>query len=285
MIQPIGSLFSRAGEELLKMWQVQVEPGRRLLQCHSHTRFEIVLVESGGGDYTTDCGVLPMEPGDVFVFASNEFHCITDVKPEGLVITNLHFEPRYILTDAGETLGKSNINFCFGHQKGFENRLPDSRELAGLMMDIRRELTEQGAEYALAVRSLLNLFIVRLLRHHGYEAEQHGAPQLSGILRAMGYIDEHLGEAMRLEDISAAAGMSPNYFSTLFKRLCRVTLWDYIIARRVEKAIRLICADSGQTMLEIALACGFNNTANFNKAFRKQTGLTPTHYRTADDWF
>jgi len=33
------------------------------------------------------------------------------------------------------------------------------------------------------------------------------------------------------------------------------------------------------TMLDIALSCGFNNTANFNKTFRKLTGMTPTDYR------
>lgn len=37
------------------------------------------------------------------------------------------------------------------------------------------------------------------------------------------------------------------------------------------------------TMLDIALACGFNNTANFNKAFLKLTGMTPSDYKKAED--
>ena len=32
-------------------------------------------------------------------------------------------------------------------------------------------------------------------------------------------------------------------------------------------------------MLDIALACGFRNTANFNKTFRKYMGITPSQYK------
>jgi AraC-like DNA-binding protein len=33
------------------------------------------------------------------------------------------------------------------------------------------------------------------------------------------------------------------------------------------------------TVLEIACRCGFHNTANFNRAFLRFTGLTPSEYR------
>ena len=38
-------------------------------------------------------------------------------------------------------------------------------------------------------------------------------------------------------------------------------------------------------MINIASECGFNNTANFNKAFKKFTGMTPTEYRESGDIF
>ena len=153
-----------------------------------------------------------------------------------------------------------------------------------LFRGIEQEIREKPAEYPLEIRSLLNLLIVEIIRHHGYAAEgQTGLPQLPGILKAMAFIDAHLEEPLSLPDIAAVAGISPNYFSTLFKRICNVTLWDYITAKRVEKAIHMICEETDRTMLEIALACGFNNTANFNKAFKKQTGMTPSRYRGAGD--
>ena len=38
--------------------------------------------------------------------------------------------------------------------------------------------------------------------------------------------------------------------------------------------------DSDRNILDIAMLCGFNNTANFNRAFRKVTGKTPKEMRT-----
>lgn len=288
MVHTLGELTSRTGEVLLKMWQVRVVPGKRVLQRHSHTQFEIVLVNCGRGSYTTTAGVKVMEPGDMFIFASNEFHCITEVGGDGLEITNLHFEPRYLLMEGADSLSQANQNFCFAHAKSFGNRIPKDEcgLLREMFCELQQEMTAKRPEYPVSVRALLNLMAVRLIREHGYSAEQSGSmPQLSGILKAMDYIDSHLVEPLTLQEISTAAGISPNYFSTLFKRLCHVTLWDYITAKRVEKAIHLICGDSGMTMLEIALTCGFNNTANFNKAFRKQTGMTPTCFRNTEDPF
>jgi AraC-like DNA-binding protein/quercetin dioxygenase-like cupin family protein len=288
MVRTLGELHSRNGDVLLKMWQVSVEPGKRVLQRHNHMQFEIVLVNSGSGKYTTNDGVKDMEPGDMFVFASNEFHCITEVGETGLVITNLHFEPRYLLADGVDSFSQSNQNFCFAHAKNFGNKIlkEDAGILRDLFCEVQNELTGKAAEYPVSVRALLNLMAVRLIRNHGYSSEQAMAtPQLLGVLQAMSFIDAHLEETLTLSDISAAAGVSPNYFSTLFKRICHIALWDYITAKRVEKAIRLICGDFSMTMLEIALSCGFNNTANFNKAFRKQTGMTPTDFRNAEDPF
>ena len=96
MQKPIGQLLLGSGDPLLKMWDVDVELRNRPFVKHSHSRFEFTVVVSGSGEYTTERTVYPMEPGDVFVYSSNEVHCITKVGPEGLYMSNLHFEPRYL---------------------------------------------------------------------------------------------------------------------------------------------------------------------------------------------
>lgn len=99
------------------------------------------------------------------------------------------------------------------------------------------------------------------------------------LLRAMAYIDEQFCTAVSLSDI-AAAGLTPTYFSALFKQLNGTSLWEYITVKRVEKAASLISLPAFDgTMLSVASLCGFNNTANFNKAFKKVTGMTPTDFR------
>lgn len=285
MIREIGQLVSGNGETLLKMWSVFVDPGRRMLRQHSHTRFELVLVRHGSGRYTTADREWPMEPGDMFVFSSNEFHCISQAGDTGMEIINLHFEPGYLLEDGENSLAQHHAGFCFSHDPKFENRIPADKAVTmrQFFQQMATELELQKPEYGLSVRSILNLLLIHLLREHGYQSSLETQPHFPGIVRAMAYIEAHLSEPLTLAEIAGVAGVSPNYFSTLFRKICNLSLWDYITARRVEKSIRMICEDSGQTMLEIALACGFNNTANFNKAFRRQTGLTPSGYRKNQD--
>ena len=44
----------------------------------------------------------------------------------------------------------------------------------------------------------------------------------------------------------------------------------------------MLCNNDGLSVLEVATKVGFNNTANFNKAFKKHTGMTPKEVRNPD---
>lgn len=72
--------------------------------------------------------------------------------------------------------------------------------------------------------------------------------------------------------------MSRTYFCTVFKKLNGISPWDYITIKRIEKSIGLI-KNEDMSMLEVACACGFNNSTNFNRSFKKVTGKTPGEYR------
>ncbi len=282
MLTEIGTVTSSDGLPLLHMWQVAVPPGERPLRKHSHLCFEITRVGSGTGVYTVGENQYPMEPGDVFVFGSSEQHCITAVGPD-LSITNLHFEPRFLWGSAADSLSEENSNFCFARSEKFINRIPaaDASGLVGLLAEIEGELCTQGAEYGLSVKSWLNLLIIRLIRDHGYTGEDARLrrQKLHSLRRVITYIDLNPADPMTLESLSAMAGMSPNYFSALFHKTSGITLWDYISARRIDRAIRLLTEDAPPNLIDVAAQCGYNNSANFNKAFKKITGMTPREYR------
>lgn len=284
-VENTGEIFSQNGDILFKMWHAVVDPARREFRRHCHTRFEITLVASGSGIYSTPAGVFPMQPGDVFVFSGNEWHCITEIHDSGMEIINLHFEPRYLMGNSHDSLSVRHADFCFAHSADFKNRIPaaDAADLAGRILEMEKELREQPEEYALCIKSHLNLLLISLIREHGYCTES-SVHSMGKLLNGLAYIDNHFTESLTLEEIAAAAGMAPTYFSALFKKLCNIPLWHYISTRRIEKAARMILDDNFDgTMLEVALSCGFNNTANFNKAFRKCTGMTPSAYKQSGD--
>ena len=92
------------------------------------------------------------------------------------------------------------------------------------------------------------------------------------------YINEHLDGELRLAQLASIAHVSPAYFSTLFKRFNGLSPVEYIVHKRVQRAIEYIRTTS-MSMTEVAMACGFNNSTNFYKSFRKVTGRTPVSYR------
>ena len=282
MQKNIGEILLRSGKPLLKMWGVDVPPQVRPYTKHCHTQFEISVVEQGTGTYQTERGTYPMEQGDVFVFSSNEIHSITAVGSGGLSITNLQFDPRYLGEEFFESTGENNLSFCFFHALSFRNRIvaEKAESIRQHHSAIKEEFLQKRSQHSLSVRAHLQLILVELLRNHGYQDPDTLRCGHGDMLKVFDYIDRHLTEEITLGMVAEAAGLSPNYLSHLFKKVNGVSLWEYITASRVERASQLICSHGrGMTMLEIALQCGFNNTASFNKAFKKHKGITPRELR------
>ncbi len=286
MTETIGEIRHPQKGQMLKMWKVSVPAGKRTPYRHFHSRFEISLVTSGSGVYHTDSGAYSLKAGDMMVFASNEYHSISEVGEKGLFFTNLQFEAAYLEGRSLDRLTDESSGFFFFHSPTFENRIKaeNAGALRHLFCSLAEEVARAEAEQQLAVKSYLNLLICELIRNHGYLDRGGKALRFTDTVRAMEYIEEHLSERLTLEEISAVAGMTPNYFSALFREQRGVTLWEYITSKRVEQAMELIAADRSMNMLDVALSCGFNNTANFNKAFKRQTGVTPSFFRKHRDY-
>lgn len=290
MIQEIGKIQASSGENLLRMWITYVDFFRRPVLHHSHIQFEISLILKGTGEYHVGDMAYPMEPGDMFVFTSREAHYITQARQTDLVLLNLQFEPRYLFGSSKDSLSESNILLCFSHSPRFQNRIPaeNTGALPALFQQIRQELETPKAEANLMVKSLLNLFLIRLIREHHFTDDIFSVTRqhMHAIRNALEYIEDNISAPLSLSAIAQTARMSPNYFSTVFKRFVGISLWDYITGKRIELAVRLLLDENTRhTVLDIALQCGFNSTASFNKAFRNQTGITPSEYRSKADGF
>ena len=98
--------------------------------------------------------------------------------------------------------------------------------------------------------------------------------------RVLAYIDEKADENLRLADLARAAGMSVFHFAKLFKRSTGQSPHQYALARRIEKAKRLL-RQEGVSVLEVSARTGFLDQRHFTKVFRRFTGVTPTAYRAA----
>jgi AraC-like DNA-binding protein len=122
--------------------------------------------------------------------------------------------------------------------------------------------------------------ILHLMTQH--LAEQafsfQGIPHLSALKRAERYIQNNFSRKLSLKEIAAISGLSPPYFSTIFKKEMGENLSAYVNHLRVEKASNLL-AETNMPLGKISLACGFEDQSWFSKIFKHYTGTNPAKYR------
>ncbi|MBQ8089027.1 MAG: helix-turn-helix transcriptional regulator [Clostridia bacterium] len=63
---------------------------------------------------------------------------------------------------------------------------------------------------------------------------------IEGIQASIDYMEAHLEEELRMEDIASMAGLSPFYFQRIFGALCNMTVGEYLRARRMTIAAQAL---------------------------------------------
>lgn len=96
--------------------------------------------------------------------------------------------------------------------------------------------------------------------------------------KAKRYINAHLSEDISVANIAELFFVSPTYFSRLFKRTTGQGCNEYIVQKRIERACVLLETTNFSTG-KIAGMVGYSDTNYFSMAFKKQRGVSPTHYR------
>lgn len=137
---------------------------------------------------------------------------------------------------------------------------------------------------AAVVDALSTVLLVCLLRHY---LEQNQTLTLNGLLqgwqdrRLRPLIQEMLNKPQAewaVGDMAATAKLSRAQLMRVFKQQTGFSPHAFITRIRLQQAAALL-NESADSVLSIALACGFQSETHFGKAFKKQFGITPGQYR------
>ncbi len=97
------------------------------------------------------------------------------------------------------------------------------------------------------------------------------------LARVLGMIESRIDQDVSLTELADAAGLSRYHFARCFRGSLGVSPVQHVINRRLERASKLLTA-SRMPVIEVALACGYDNTSNFARAFKQRYGVTPTQF-------
>ena len=98
------------------------------------------------------------------------------------------------------------------------------------------------------------------------------------IQQTVEYIEEHLSEDLKIENLAKMAALSPFYFQRLFSCLVKKPVIEYVKLRRMAKATEILLVKD-RRILDIALDLGFSSHELFTRTFKDTFGMTPDEYR------
>jgi AraC family transcriptional regulator len=151
-------------------------------------------------------------------------------------------------------------------------------ELETLSWVIKREMELGRPSGRIYLDGLTLAIASRLVTRHssltkGMERRNGG---LTGhrLKQVLSFIEEQLGDDLSLERVAAVARVSPSHLNSLFRGSVGLSVHQYIIQRRVERAKMLLQQD-GLSLTEVALAAGFAHPSHMARHMRRLLGLPP----------
>ena len=99
------------------------------------------------------------------------------------------------------------------------------------------------------------------------------------MVKIIQYIDNNLDTELSLEIVSEIGAYSPFHFHRIFKLIIGETLQNYIFRKRIEKSAFYLSLRKNLSIKDIYLNVGFSSHSDFNKAFKKYYGKSPSEFR------
>lgn len=103
-------------------------------------------------------------------------------------------------------------------------------------------------------------------------------PPARHLLRAKDLADARYFEALEVDDLAAAAGLSKAHFSREFRRAFGESPHAYLLTRRLERAAALL-RNTDRSVADVCLSVGLQSIGSFTTSFTRTFGLSPTAYR------
>ena len=101
---------------------------------------------------------------------------------------------------------------------------------------------------------------------------------ITGIQRAINYIEDHVEDDIDIAAAAREAASSPFHFQRMFSMLTGITLGDYIRMRRLSLAGEELSAGEAK-IIDVALKYGYDTPESFFRAFTRFHGIMPSEVK------
>ena len=100
------------------------------------------------------------------------------------------------------------------------------------------------------------------------------------MMSSLEYIENHLKDDMKTEDVAKACFCSKSALEKLFRCVNHISVHDYLVRRRMMMAARRIAENPEVAILTVALEYGYGSHESFVRAFKQVWNCKPSEFRS-----
>lgn len=254
------------------------EPRPNTVEVHHHDFYEVYYLLSGEVEYWVDGRIIRMLPGDLLLINPMELHRpVIEAEQKIYERIVVWIDREYL--EALDT-AELKLSSCFdtglpGHTHLIRPGASERPALTARMAELVREFYSRDFGSEMSAYGLFLQFMVQLNRMALHtDAQQEETEQLSPLVqKALNYINAHISREMSLESIAGQFYVSKYHLSHAFTREVGVSVYRYIMMRRLLMARQMLSA--GESAGQVCRSCGFSDYTSFYRAFRSEYGISP----------
>ncbi|MDY3919995.1 MAG: AraC family transcriptional regulator [Candidatus Limivivens sp.] len=267
-----------------QIYHMDIQPFTSIVNYHWHPELEILLIREGLLTVVDNQITLKGGPGDLFFIMPEHLHTMrateSPVKYEAFL-----FPLSFLSFSLFDDVQSRYLAPLIQKKLLFPAHLSGQTRLGELLEQVLEENRQCGPAYQLATKTLLLQVLCQMFRDGLFlparDSEFSESQEHLKLLRSiLSYLSENYRRSISLSEMAEQFHLSPKYFSRFFHQNFGKTFTEYLNDYRILQACELL-SGTDDTVLSIALSCGFENVSYFIRRFKAAMGCTPGEYRAS----
>ncbi len=266
--------------EVFKISKIRHDPYFNMPTAHLHPMYEIYYLQSGTRKIFLDDSIYILDRGDMVFIPMNTIHKTSYVNDRVHERIAIIFNDQAV-PDIKSSASQVSFKKIFYSDPVIHIASVHRDYIEGLLNRMLSEYEQRDDYSDINIKNCLQeliIFLIRYKHHKSSEYIQNIDMADTLMQEAARYIRINYMKDLSLEAVAAHVNISPTYFSKKFKSSTGFGYKEYLIYVRIQEASDMLL-ETNESISEIALKCGFNDSDYFGNAFKKTKGLSPSKYR------
>lgn len=254
---------------------------------HWHDEAEFIYIKKGCGTISVDFTTYEVHADDIALILPGELHAINGLSDQVMEYENIIFHPELLEASGADMSFQTFLYPIFSMQLAVPSVLTKKDSVYTAVrncLDQNDQICMRFPDgYPLAIKG--NLFTLFFALYTNYASQKRipsAKKNIEKLKTVIKYVELNYASPMTIAQMADLAGFSESHFMKYFKQTMGVPFTSYLNSYRLTMAGRLLL-QSDDTILSIASEVGFDNLSYFNRAFKRQYGMTPSAYRSAGE--